>query len=119
MYANERGNTMARTLFDLWKTLKGLWLTGNGQMLLRESETIENDGVLLGAVVSHRLGVQFIASNDSVTDMDQSVWPTPEYARRAARQLFRSNASRTRSSRLAWTASGLSPKKIRTFSAAQ
>jgi hypothetical protein len=59
---------MALALFDLWKTLKGLWLTGNGQMLLRESEAIKIDGVLLGVAVSHRLGVQFIASNDCVTD---------------------------------------------------
>lgn len=94
---------MALTLFDLWKTLKGLWLTGNGQMPLRESETIEMDGVLLGVIVSHQLGVRFIAAGDRARDMDQSVWPTPEYAHRAARQLFRTNTSRTRSGRLAWT----------------
>lgn len=94
---------MALTHFDLWKTLKRLWLTGNGQTLLRESEAIEIDGVLLGAVATHQLGVRFIAANDCVNDMDQSVWPTPEYAHRAARQLFRTNTSRTRSGRLAWT----------------
>lgn len=110
---------MALTLFDLWKTLKGLWLTGNGQMPLRESETIEMDGVLLGVIVSHQLGVRFIAAGDRARDMDQSVWPTPDYARRAARQLFESNTSRARSERFAWTASGLSPTKIRRFSAAR
>ena len=90
---------MALAPLGPWKT-QSLPI-GNGRGPVRESETIEMDGTLLGVIVSHQLGVRFIAANDSVTDMDQSVWPTPEYARKAARQLFRSNVSRARSRRFA------------------
>jgi hypothetical protein len=98
-----------------WNIVCRLWATGNGRVPVQESETIKIDGVLLGIVVSHQLGVRFIAGNDRVRDMDQSVWPTQEYARRVARQLFRSNTPRTFSA-IAWTASGLSPNRIRKFS---
>jgi hypothetical protein len=59
---------------------------------LRDSEPIEVDGVLVGVAVTHQLGVRFIAANDRVGDMDQSVWPTLEYARQAARHLFGSKS---------------------------
>jgi hypothetical protein len=58
----------------------------------RDSEPIEVDGVLVGVAVTHQLGVRFIAANDLLGDMDQSVWPTLEYARQAARQLFGSKS---------------------------
>jgi hypothetical protein len=110
---------MALTRLRRWKTVQRLWPTGNGQVPVRESGTIEIDGVSLGDIVSHQLGVLFIAADDRASALDQSVWPTPEYARRAARQLFRSNTSRIRSGRFAWTASGSWLKKIRVVSAAQ
>ncbi len=55
---------------------------------LQGSEPIDVDGVFVGVAVTHQLGVRFIAANDLVGDMDQSVWPTLEYARQAARHLF-------------------------------
>ena len=58
----------------------------------RDSEPIEVDGVLVGVAVTHQLGVRFIAANGLLGDMDQSVWPTLEYARQAARQLFGSKS---------------------------
>jgi len=58
----------------------------------RDSEPIEVGGVLVGVAVTHQLGVRFIAANDLLGDMDQSVWPTLEYARQAARQLFGSKS---------------------------
>ena len=57
---------------------------------MRQSYPIEVDGVLLGAAVEHELGVRFIAVDVRVTDMDQSIWPTLDYARRSVRQLFKS-----------------------------
>jgi len=54
----------------------------------RDPEPIEVDGVFVGVAVTHQLGVRFIAAYDRVGDMDQSVWPTREYARQAARHLF-------------------------------
>ncbi len=59
---------------------------------LRDSEPIEVDGVFVGVAVTHQLGVRFIAANDLVGDMDQSVWPTLEYAHQAARHLFGSKS---------------------------
>ena len=59
---------------------------------LRDSEPIEVNGVFVGVAVTHQLGVRFIAANDRVGDMDQSVWPTSEYARQAARHLFGSKS---------------------------
>ncbi len=57
---------------------------------MRHSQPIEVDGVFLGAAVEHELGVRFIAVDVRVTDMDQSIWPTLDYAYRSARQLFKS-----------------------------
>jgi hypothetical protein len=54
---------------------------------------IHVDGIHLGTVVRHQLGVEFVAVNGSVKDMHRSIWPSPEYAERAARQLF--NSART------------------------
>lgn len=84
---------MPLTLLRHWKIAARSSPIQTGGMSVPAPETVELDGVLLGALVSHRLGVQFIASNDRLTDMDQSVWPNPEYARRAARQMFGSNDS--------------------------
>jgi hypothetical protein len=56
----------------------------------RQSRPIEVDGVFLGRVVEHELGVRFIAVDARVTDMDQSIWPSVDYADRSARQLFKS-----------------------------
>ncbi|MDR3531053.1 MAG: hypothetical protein P4L90_10940 [Rhodopila sp.] len=57
---------------------------------MRHSRPIEVDGVFLGAAVEHELGVRFIAVDARVIDMDQSIWPTVDYAYRSARQLFKS-----------------------------
>jgi hypothetical protein len=59
---------------------------------VRASEPIAVDGVFVGIAVTHQLGVRFIAVSGRVGDMHQSVWPTLDYARRAARQLFRSKS---------------------------
>ena len=57
---------------------------------MRHSRPIEVDGVFLGAAVEHQLGVRFIAVDVRVTEMDQSIWPTLDYAYRSACQLFKS-----------------------------
>jgi len=57
---------------------------------MRHSRPIEVDGVFLGAAVEHELGVRFIAVDVRVADMDQSIWPTLDYAYRSARQMFKS-----------------------------
>ncbi len=57
---------------------------------MRHSRPIEVDGVFLGAAVEHELGVRFIAVDVRVSEMDQSIWPTLDYAYRSARQLFKS-----------------------------
>ena len=57
---------------------------------MRQSRPIEVDGVFLGAAVEHELGVRFIAVDVRVSEMDQSIWPTLDYAYRSARQLFQS-----------------------------
>jgi hypothetical protein len=59
---------------------------------LRDSERIEVDGVFVGVAVTHQLGVRFIATNDRLGDMDQSIWPTLGYARQAARHLLASKS---------------------------
>nr|WP_294543856.1 hypothetical protein [uncultured Rhodopila sp.] len=61
------------------------------RVAMRQSFPVEVDGVFLGAAVEHELGVRFIAVDVRVTEMDQSIWPNRDYARRSARQLFRSN----------------------------
>jgi hypothetical protein len=61
-----------------------------GPVPLRQSRPIEVDGVFLGAAVEHELGDRFIAVDDRVTEMDQSIWPTLDYAYRSVRQLFKS-----------------------------
>jgi hypothetical protein len=58
---------------------------------MRQSEPVEVDGVFLGVAVEHELGVRFIAVDRRVTDMDQSIWPTIQYARSSARQLYKSS----------------------------
>jgi hypothetical protein len=58
---------------------------------MRHSRPIEVDGVFLGAAVEHELGIRFIAVDVRVSEMDQSIWPTLDYAYRTARQLFKSS----------------------------
>ena len=53
-------------------------------------DAIEIGGVVLGTTVAHELGVRFIATDDRVKDMDQSIWPSIRYAEQSARQFFRS-----------------------------
>jgi hypothetical protein len=55
---------------------------------IAQSQLIEIGGVFLGIAVEHALGVRFIAMDDRVADMDQSIWPTSDYARRSAQQLL-------------------------------
>jgi hypothetical protein len=55
-----------------------------------QSRPIVVGGVLLGTAIEHQLGVKFIATDDRVREMDQSVWPNVGYAHRSARQLFKS-----------------------------
>jgi hypothetical protein len=56
---------------------------------MSQSHPIEKDGVLLGAAVPHDMGCQFIAIDARVADMDQSIWPSLEYARSSVLQFFR------------------------------
>jgi hypothetical protein len=56
----------------------------------RRSRPIEVDGIFLGAAVEHELGVRFIAIDARLTEMDQSIWPTFEYACGSARQMLKS-----------------------------
>jgi hypothetical protein len=65
-------------------------ILGNPPRYMRQSRPIEVDGVFLGAAVEHELGFRFIAVDVRVTQMDQSIWPTLDYAYRSARQLFKS-----------------------------
>lgn len=82
---------------NVWRNLHNYIATpaqsGSGRVPMRQSIPIEVDGVFLGAAVEHELGVRFIAVDVRVTEMDQSIWPSREYAQRSARQLFRSNRS--------------------------
>lgn len=52
----------------------------------RQSGPIEFDGIFLGIAVKHHLGVHFIAIDRRVTDMDRSIWPSPDFARISAGQ---------------------------------
>jgi hypothetical protein len=65
-------------------------LSGDRAVPMRQSRPIEVNGVFLGAAVEHELGFRFIAVDVRVTEMDQSLWPTLDYAYRSARQLFKS-----------------------------
>jgi hypothetical protein len=58
-----------------------------------QPDAIELGGMVLGAIVPHERGVRFIATDDRVRDMDQSIWPSVRYAAESARQLFRSMRS--------------------------
>ena len=62
---------------------------------MRQSRPIEVDGVFLGAAIEHELGVRFVAVDVRVTEMDQSIWPSVDYAYRSARQLFKSSRAAT------------------------
>ena len=60
---------------------------------MRHSSTVDVDGVFLGVAVEHELGVRFIAIHARVKDMDQSIWPTVQYAQRSAKQLFKAGSA--------------------------
>jgi hypothetical protein len=80
---------------NVWRSLHNFVATPvqsrSDRVPMRQSYPIEVDGVFLGAAVEHELGVRFIAVDVRVTEMDQSIWPSRDYAQRSARQLFRSN----------------------------
>ncbi len=65
-------------------------ITEDRSVTMGPSRPIEVDGVFLGAAVEHELGVQFIAVDARVSEMNQSIWPNLDYAYRSARQLFKS-----------------------------
>lgn len=65
-----------------------LWEKGEPRASISHLVVVAADGTTLGAVVEHELGVRFVATHARVRAMDQSVWPTADYARNAARQLF-------------------------------
>jgi hypothetical protein len=67
----------------------GQSMSGDRPVPMRRSRPIEVDGVFLGAAVEHELGVRFIAVDVRVTEMDQSIWPSLDYAYQSARQLFK------------------------------
>jgi len=73
-------------------TLSNLALQHAGQSALaeanskRESETVEVRGVFVGVAVQHALGYRFLAADQSVLDMTESVWPTLDDLRRAVAQ---------------------------------
>jgi hypothetical protein len=81
---------------NIWRNLHKFAPTASpshltGQPLpMRQSRPIEVDGVFLGAAIEHELGVRFVAVDVRVTEMDQSIWPSVDYAYRSARQLFKS-----------------------------
>ena len=96
---NPRGFTFSssRSRSDDWLThpLHPIEIDGVRILPLRRSRRIEVDGVFLGAAIEHKLGVQFVAVDVRVTEMDQSIWPTIDYAYRSARQLFKSSRAAT------------------------
>jgi hypothetical protein len=47
-------------------------------------------GQHVGTAIDHRLGVQFLALDARVLEMDRSIWPSAEYPERAASQMLRS-----------------------------
>lgn len=65
------------------------WDARRPRVPMRHSVTVEVDGVFLGVAVEHELGVRFIAVHDRVREMDQSLWPTVQYAHSSAKQLFK------------------------------
>jgi hypothetical protein len=68
---------------------------GGQPVRMRQSQPIEVDGVFLGAAIEHELGVRFVAVDVRVTEMDQSIWPSVDYAYRSARQLFKAGRAAT------------------------
>ena len=64
--------------------------TAERPLPMRRSRPIEIDGIFVGVVAEHELGVRFIALDSRVIEMDQSIWPTLDYAYRSVRQYFRS-----------------------------
>jgi hypothetical protein len=53
-----------------------------------QSHIIEIDGVFVAAAVTHEAGVRFVAIDLRVEELDGSVWPSVEEARRLARALY-------------------------------
>jgi hypothetical protein len=81
---------------NVWRNLHRFVppLESQRRIPMRQSSPIEVDGVFLGAAVEHELGVRLIAVDVRVADMNESIWPTLDYARRSARQLFKSARGR-------------------------
>jgi hypothetical protein len=64
--------------------------------LERKPEIVEIKGVVAGVAVQHALGYRFVAADQSVLDMTESVWPTLDDLRRAVahrRRAFLQEAS--------------------------
>jgi hypothetical protein len=86
---------------NVWRSLHQFPTTavqtpnGGSPPPMRRSRPIEVDGVFLGAAVEHELGVRFIAVDVCVSEMDQSIWPSVDYAYRSARQLFKAARAAT------------------------
>ena len=55
----------------------------------QKSETIEIRGALVGMAVQHALGYRFMAADQSVLDMTESIWPTLDDLRGAVAQQHR------------------------------
>ena len=58
-------------------------------MDIQLATTIAVKGQCVGTAIDHQLGVQFIALDTRVSDMDRSIWPSAKYAERAALQILK------------------------------
>lgn len=59
------------------------------QSPMLQSYVIEIDGVFVAAAVTHEAGVRFVAIDLRVEELDGSLWPSLDEARRLAGVLFR------------------------------
>jgi hypothetical protein len=55
---------------------------------MMQSHVIEVDGRFVAAAVRHEAGYRFVAIDPRVEDLDGSVWPTVDHARRLAGSLI-------------------------------
>ena len=53
-----------------------------------QSHIIEIDGVFIAAAFTHDAGYRFVAIDIRVEELDGTVWPTLDQARRLAKSLF-------------------------------
>ena len=58
-------------------------------MTTQSATPIAVDGKHVGTAINHQLGVQFLALDARVSDMDHSIWPSVDYAERAASQMLK------------------------------